>query len=60
MENCKNCKFWNRKKVISPNGSGMRENQRSENHKMVVNISILCKRFRKGKFDKKYIVLLSQ
>ncbi len=60
MKSCKNCKYWNRKKVINPQRSGMCENQESANHKMVVNESILCKRFRKGRFEKNYIVLLSQ
>ena len=60
MKNCKNCKYWNRKKVISPIGSGMCENQHSDNHKMVISFSISCKGFRKGKFDKKTIILLTQ
>lgn len=60
MNNCKKCKFWNRKKVMRPGGCGMCENRHSENHKMVTGIKFECPDFKKGNFSKKFIILLTQ
>lgn len=60
MKNCKNCKFWNKKKVTAPAGAGMCENRLSENHKMVLDNAHGCGKFKKGRFNKKYIIYLPQ
>jgi len=55
MENCKHCKFWNRKKVVAPGGAGMCEKPTIENHKSVTKAEQVCPNFKKGKFLKKYV-----
>ena len=53
MNTCLSCKYFNKKKVIQPKGSGMCENLKSENHKSVVSEG--CKLFKEGKFRVEFV-----
>lgn len=57
---CINCKYFNRKKVISHTSLGMCENQKSFNHKMIKDKNETCRDIKPGKFTKSCIIFLNK
>lgn len=57
---CNNCKFFNRKRVVSHSFLGMCENLKSFNHKMIKDRNDSCKDIKPGKFTKSCIIFLNK